>query len=615
MPPRRSPLRRLRDPRGASGLVYMLTLLPKAAPALSFVLFALMAAVLTLPAGQAVLAGVFVSRARAVVTGTPGASRSSVYLVGVLIGVAFVCLQLATLAVQTLARVLGRRLEAMVERNILELSLHSAGLEFRGDPEFRRLLGDWQGEASAGGVPASLVQALVGTVNVAIMRGGALLAVSLLFAFHVELGLLLVVVYLAASHVNTRNYRLGLESTRGEAAIMSSPLYLRSLATGTHAAKEVRTFGLAPWLTARYATETRSVLAALRSGRGTVGRSGVLIGIAIVAAQGLTFALLARAGYRHSISAGDVTTYAVAATGLASVLFATGDIFNMANGAHRFSVTRKLEGLLLRARGDPAPTTTLPAGWRAISFAGVGFRYPGSDRWALRNVDLTLVRGTSLALVGENGAGKSTLVSLLCRFVEPSEGVITVDGVDIRTIDIGEWRAAVGAMLQHPARWPLALTDITTADSADPAIRDEAAALTGVDELVARLPLGWETQLGSIGADSVDLSGGQWQRLALTRTLIRMRGEPGLTILDEPTSALDAEAEAAMNTALLESGRGGTVLLVSHRFSAVRRAQTIAVLREGRLVETGDHERLMAMRGSYFAMYDVQASRYREGVS
>jgi len=252
-----------------------------------------------------------------------------------------------------------------------------------------------------------------------------------------------------------------------------------------------------------------------------------------------------------------------------------------------------------------------------IRLHGVDFSYGASERPALEGVDLHLPAGSAVALVGDNGAGKSTLVKLLCRFYDPTSGHITVDGVDLRTFDLEAWRAAMTGAFQDFMRFKFLASQSVgvgqVADMADKGKVAEGARRGGAATLLERLPSGYDTQLGREYTDGVDLSEGQWQKIALSRGL--MRSMPLLLLLDEPTSALDPRAEhelferfAAESAAARAAG--GVTLLVSHRFSTVRNADLIVVLDAGRVVEQGTHEELIAKAGQYAELYRMQAARY-----
>jgi ATP-binding cassette subfamily B protein len=253
-----------------------------------------------------------------------------------------------------------------------------------------------------------------------------------------------------------------------------------------------------------------------------------------------------------------------------------------------------------------------------IRFENLAFKYPGTDRTILRDVNLTVPAGATLAIVGENGAGKSTLVKLLCRFYEPTAGRIVVDGKDLSRIPVAEWRERIATGFQDFARFEfLARRTVGVGDL--PNLEETPAVVSALEraragDIVGRLHDGLDTQLGKSYAEGVELSGGQWQKLALGRAM--MRELPLLLVLDEPTSALDAEAEHALFERYAEGARrigqasGGITVLVSHRFSTVRMADLIVVVADGRVVEAGPHATLMRNNGLYAELYNLQASAY-----
>jgi ATP-binding cassette subfamily B protein len=240
-------------------------------------------------------------------------------------------------------------------------------------------------------------------------------------------------------------------------------------------------------------------------------------------------------------------------------------------------------------------------------------------------LDLEIQAGHSLAIVGQNGAGKTTLVKLLCRMYDPDRGRITVDDVDLRDLDVDEWRARLAVIFQDFVRYEATLADnigigVDRERNGMPVEMAEALHLAGGDGIVAALPRGWETILSRSYEDGADLSGGQWQKVALARALLRSR-HGGVLVLDEPTANLDVRAEAELFDRFLEITRrdrtdaGLTTLLISHRFSTVRRAERICVLEAGRVVEDGTHERLIHEGGHYAEMFNLQAHRFVESTA
>jgi len=247
-----------------------------------------------------------------------------------------------------------------------------------------------------------------------------------------------------------------------------------------------------------------------------------------------------------------------------------------------------------------------------FEFDNVGFRYPGAERWAVRGLTFTLRAGEILALVGENGAGKTTLVKLLARLYDPDEGRILLDGHDLREYDPFALRANVGVIFQDFVRYHFTAADniaIGRIEARDDRARIVAAAERSLaDEVIGKLPLGYDQVIGKRFRTGVDLSGGEWQKVAIARAYMR---DAQLLILDEPTAALDARAEFEVFERFKELSRGKTVVLISHRFSSVRMADRIVVLVDGAVEAAGTHAELLEQRGRYAELFELQAAGYR----
>jgi ABC-type multidrug transport system fused ATPase/permease subunit len=252
------------------------------------------------------------------------------------------------------------------------------------------------------------------------------------------------------------------------------------------------------------------------------------------------------------------------------------------------------------APGD-RPAAGLPA--TEIRFRGVSFAYPSEpSAVVLQDFDLTIPAGSSLAIVGQNGAGKTTLAKLLCRLYDPVAGTIEIDGTDLRHLDLDEWRQRVTAVFQDFIRFELRLRD-----NVAPAGAPDHQVLAALAQAGAADLADLDTPLAKGYAGGTDLSGGQWQRVALARALCAVQLGAGVVLLDEPTAQLDVRGEAEIFERVLAATRHCTTILVSHRFSTVRHADRICVLEHGRVVELGTHEELMAHRGRYRTMFDLQA--------
>jgi ATP-binding cassette subfamily B protein len=247
-----------------------------------------------------------------------------------------------------------------------------------------------------------------------------------------------------------------------------------------------------------------------------------------------------------------------------------------------------------------------------FAFENVGFRYPGAERWAVRGLTFKLRAGEILALVGENGAGKTTVVKLLARLYDPDEGRILLDGHDLREYDPFALRANVGVIFQDFVRYHFTAADniaIGRIEARDDRARIVAAAERSLaDEVIGKLPLGYDQVIGKRFRTGVDLSGGEWQKVAIARAYMR---DAQLLILDEPTAALDARAEFEVFERFRELSRGKTVVLISHRFSSVRMADRIVVLVDGAVEAMGTHAELLEQHGRYAELFELQAAGYR----
>ena len=395
--------------------------------------------------------------------------------------------------------------------------------------------------------------------------------------------------------------------------------YLRYIAASDVSAKELKMFGLSDFLVGRYDRLSREFYEANKAL--SVRRSLVSSLLAAVGTLGYYAAYaviiyLTVVGHR---SPGGVFTIGVL-TFLAGSFRQSRDLIQrvLLSLAQIFEQSLYLDDLFSFLALEPRIRPT--AGARPVphpirqgfTFEGVGFRYPGAEHWAVRGLDFTLAPGERLALVGENGAGKTTLVKLLARLYEPTEGRILLDGIDLREYDLESLRRNVGVIFQDFVRYDFLLRENIAVGNIggledEPRIQS-AAARSLADTVAARLPGRYGQMLGRRFEGGVDLSGGEWQKVALARAYMR---EAQLLILDEPTAALDARAEYEVFLRFSELTQGRMAVLISHRFSTVRMADRIVVLRGGELVEHGTHEELLALGGLYSELFQLQAAGYR----
>jgi ATP-binding cassette subfamily B protein len=389
-------------------------------------------------------------------------------------------------------------------------------------------------------------------------------------------------------------------------------LYLETVLAREDHAKEVKLYGLGERLLARY----REIFDRLyREDRALTLRRdswGFALGLIGTAALYGAYAWIALEAVAARITLGQMTMYLMlfrqGQSAVSAGLSAIGGMYE-----DRLYLSTLYEYLETPV---PAPRAGLkqgPAPADGLRFEHVSFTYPDATRPALADVSLHLPPGASLALVGENGSGKTTLIKLLSRLYEPTAGRILLDGLDLRDWDEASLRARIGVIFQDFARYQMLVGENIGAGD-EPAFEDEArwreAASKGrAAEFVADLPAGYRTQLGKWFKDGRELSGGQWQKIALSRAFMRTAAD--ILVLDEPTAAMDAKAEAEVFAHFRELARGRMAILISHRFSTVRMADEIAVIAEGRIVERGSHAELMAREGHYAKLFTLQAQGYR----
>jgi ATP-binding cassette subfamily B protein len=389
----------------------------------------------------------------------------------------------------------------------------------------------------------------------------------------------------------------------------------RVLASDDHA-KEVKLLEIGPLLLERYKSLGERVIeedAALARRR--FRWAAALSLLATVVYYGAYASMVVAAAGGH-MTIGEMTLYAASfrqgQESLQSVL-------SSLTGMHEHALyLSNLYGYLDRpTRASPASpdigSASAPHAPHHIRLEGVSFRYPGSDRWALREVTLDVQPGKSLAIVGHNGAGKTTLIKLLLGLYAPTEGRVLLDGREVSTIPEHERFAAFAVVFQDFAKWQLTFRENVGFGSAEHLDDDDhlerATARGGAKPLLRRLPAGLETQLGKWFDAGVELSGGEWQSVALSRSFAREVAR--VLILDEPTAALDARAEQAVFERFRELTKGRTSIVISHRFPTVRMADRIVVLDDGQLREDGGHDDLVAQGGLYARLFDLQAAGYR----
>jgi ATP-binding cassette subfamily B protein len=395
--------------------------------------------------------------------------------------------------------------------------------------------------------------------------------------------------------------------------------YLRYIAASDVSAKELKLFGLSDFLVGRYDRLSREFYEANKSL--AVRRSLVSSLLAAVGTLGYYGAYaviiyLTVTGYRSPAGLFTIGVLTFLAGSFRSsrdliqrVLLSLSQIFEQSLYLDDLFTFLAIEPRIRPTEGARPVPSPIREGF---TFEGVGFKYPGAEHWAVRGLDFTLAPGERIALVGENGAGKTTLVKLLARLYDPTEGRILLDGVDLREYDLLSLRRNVGVIFQDFVRYDFLLRENIAVGNISrledqPGI-EGAAGRSLADTVARRLQGGYAQMLGRRFEGGVDLSGGEWQKVALARAYMR---DAQLLILDEPTAALDARAEYQVFLRFSELTKGRMAVLISHRFSTVRMADRILVLRGGELVEQGTHEELLALGGLYSELFQLQAAGYR----
>src|SRR5262249_2032257 len=366
-----------------------------------------------------------------------------------------------------------------------------------------------------------------------------------------------------------------------------------------------RLFGLANWIVERL--KSRKIrLHELRWQATRLREKPVIWSLLLVlGANVLVFTAMALDAAAGRIELARLVTFASAAVGTSMIAFG-GLSWALDSAAAPV-------GAVLRLQDSMRPAGALPLGIRTaggmpasqVRFRALRFAYPNTNEPVLEGFDLTIPAGSSLAIVGQNGAGKTTLAKLLCRLYDPQAGAIEIDGVDLRELDLESWRGRVTAVFQDFIRFELSLRENVAPGGAPDEVIQAALAQAGAAHL-ANL----DTPLAKGYQGGTDLSGGQWQRIALARALCAVKLGAGLVLLDEPTAQLDVRGEAEIFNRILEATRHVTTILISHRFSTVRHADRICVLEHGKVVELGNHNELMALGGRYHTMFGLQASRF-----
>ncbi|HZS59433.1 MAG TPA: ABC transporter ATP-binding protein [Gemmatimonadaceae bacterium] len=569
--------------------------LPRADSALAIAWWTVLILRGLLPALFAIAMGVLVS---AVQHSVPLATPLAI------VGVVFVLLHVLSPLHQTLGSNLGSRTAAWLYDELATSCVRPPGI---GHLEAPNLTSDLtmarDFDLGITGPPLAIAMGFIASGMTEMVGGFASAAV--LFAYQWWAPILLVLAWLATHWLLRESAVWKDRDTPEVRSAQRHADYAYRLAVNAPSAKEVRLFGLAQWVVDRFASQRRRVLDLQWQATRLRERPVLWSLLIVLVANTVVFLMIAADAAAGRIDLARTVTFVSAAAGASMIAF--GGLSWALDGA------AAPVAAVARLRQPMALAGALPLGHRPatlareIRFRGLGFGYPGADRRVLDEFDLTIPAGSSLAIVGQNGAGKTTLAKLLCRLYDPQSGAIEIDGVDLRELDIDGWRSRLTAVFQDFIRYELSLRDNVAPHGAPDDVVQQSLSEAGAADLASL-----DTVLSKSYAGGTDLSGGQWQRIALARALCAVKLGAQVVLLDEPTAQLDVRGEAEIFGSLLRATRNVTTILISHRFSTVRHVDRICVLEHGRMIEFGSHDELMALGGRYRTMFDLQASRFDE---
>ena len=572
------------------------SVLPRAAPGLALAWWFALLLRGGLPAAFAIAIGVLVG---AVERGNPLAGPLA------LVGAIFILLEVLSPIHQALSANLGDRAAAWLYDRLTEACVRPPGMAHLEDPKLTSDLTVARDfDLGMTGPPLTISMDFIASGMVEMVGGIACAVILVRYAWWAPIVL---AGAWAATHWLLRESAIWRDRNTDEVrSAQRDADYAYRLAVDPPASKELRLFGLVGWTIERFVTR-RTRLHELQYAATRLRERPLVSSLLLVVGANVTvFWALASGAIHARISLGEAVAYMQSAIGVSMIAF----------GGFSWALDGAAAPVAAVLRLEPAmrPAGALRSGSRAVDakraheirLRDVSFTYPTAGAApVLEHFDLAIPAGSSLAIVGQNGAGKTTIAKLLCRLYDPQSGRIEIDGVDLREFDPASWRARIAAVFQDFIRLELPLRDnVAPAGAPDDVVRAAlesagAANLASLDTVLAR------------GYDGgTDLSGGQWQRIALARALSAVRLGAGVVLLDEPTAQLDVRGEAEIFDRLLAATRRSTTILISHRFSTVRHADRICVLEHGRVIELGTHDELMELRGRYRTMFDLQAERF-----
>ena len=531
----------------------------------------------------------------------------------------FGCIYLCLLMAQYVGQVVLVHLSEMltesgskhVHTEIIKSAIRMEGLYYFENPAFhnrRSLL-----EREALYIPMNILRFVTETTGIAVTVLGM---VVLLFSLHPLIPLLLIISGIPDVLTQRKAHRLIYEGIKETAHEERKKDYFRTVLLDEEHAKEVRLYNLAGYFMNKYNDSFKRIFELVTPIRKRQIKNSILSRLLVSFGTILPYLWTIGQAVRGEITPGQLVLFMTAIVVIQQQMAKTAQ--TLAGHQDVIYLMKELAAWLhmkpdLITVEPTAQVRRKPYLSPHVRISNVWFRYPASDRDVLRGLDLEIPRGKSLAIVGRNGSGKTTLVKLLCRLYDPAQGTVHFDNVDIRLLNLEDLRNSIGIIFQDFNRYQLTIREnIALAETPDLVAVNkvqEAAAAAGAGDFIELLPHGIDALLGNQFEGGRELSGGQWQRLALARAFFR---NAGLLILDEPTASLDIATEARIYARFKQMTEGKTSLLISHRLSTVRIADHIAVIDDGKVIELGDHASLMGLGGIYNEMFVIQAERFRQ---